>query len=274
MKVFISWSGDKSRKAARAFFDWLPLVVNAVDPFMSENIEPGWRGLDAIAEELAGSRFGIICLTKENWQRPWVNFEAGALSREVAKVHVVPLLMDLEHVDASGPLAQFQWIKPVQGDVKRLVETINGITERPLREVQLNTAFETWWPRLEGHLTPLRMPSSAAPGRDVTSMTEEILGILRSTYGGGGRLVARPGIHFKHVGRNSTGRRAFKISLEDEARSLGCDVYEDGQDQARGMYVFASDSARIMTLMGRVPTLLENAKLAPSEAEFSVLGVS
>jgi hypothetical protein len=268
MRVFISWAGDKSRKAARALFTWLPLVINAIEPFMSEKIDPGGRGLDEIADALAGSRFGIICLTRENWERPWVNFEAGALSKEVGKTRVVPLLVDLEHLDASGPLAQFQWIKPFEGDVKRLIETINRITDKPLREGQLDIAFDTLWPRLDRDLAPLRVSSSTAPARDVGSMVAEVSGILRNEHRRGGSFVARPGIHFKHVGLNSVARRAFKIGLEDEARGLGCEVYEDGQDAARGLYVLASDAARLMTLMTRIPALLEKAKLSASETEF------
>lgn len=50
MKIFISWSGTRSRAMAVALRNWLPDVVQAFKPFMSEeDIEKGRRGLDVIA---------------------------------------------------------------------------------------------------------------------------------------------------------------------------------------------------------------------------------
>ena len=41
-KVFISWSGDRSRKIGEALRDWLPDVLPLVDAFLStEDIEKG-----------------------------------------------------------------------------------------------------------------------------------------------------------------------------------------------------------------------------------------
>ena len=75
MKIFISWSGERSKLAAAAFHEWLPLVLHYADPWMSEmDIESGSRGLKRISEELDGRNFGIICLTAENLRAPWIKF--------------------------------------------------------------------------------------------------------------------------------------------------------------------------------------------------------
>jgi len=79
MRVFISWSGEPSRSVAQALRDWPPMVVQHVEPWMSdEDIESGGRWNDQIAAELEQADYGIICLTSTNLDRPWLLFEADA----------------------------------------------------------------------------------------------------------------------------------------------------------------------------------------------------
>lgn len=35
MKVFISWSGNKSHKVAMIFREWLPSVIQSLEPYVS-----------------------------------------------------------------------------------------------------------------------------------------------------------------------------------------------------------------------------------------------
>src|SRR5688572_18638179 len=110
MKVFISWSGERSKAVAVALREWLPDVIQSVHPWLSsEDIDAGLRWNDEVTRELSQTRFGIICLTAENQTAPWILFEAGALAKTIEKTHVVPYLIGLEPTDVQrGPLAQFQ----------------------------------------------------------------------------------------------------------------------------------------------------------------------
>src|SRR5438045_1936561 len=109
MKVFISWSGTRSRDVAESLHEWLPYVINAVEPWLSSaDIEKGARWALDLAQELESTSVAVICLTKENLNAPWILFEAGALSKTVGKSFVCPYLFGLDRIDLTGPLLQFQ----------------------------------------------------------------------------------------------------------------------------------------------------------------------
>ena len=109
MKVFLSWSGHKSHQVALVFRDWLPSVIQSITPYVSsEDIDKGARWSTDIAKELEDSSFGILCVTKENLEAPWLLFEAGALSKMMDKASVCPFIFDLKRAEVKGPILQFQ----------------------------------------------------------------------------------------------------------------------------------------------------------------------
>ncbi len=82
MKIFVSWSGDRSQALAQALRDWLPMVLHYAEPRLSQlDIAAGDRWANEVANELEASKFGIICITRENIIAPWILFEAGALAK-------------------------------------------------------------------------------------------------------------------------------------------------------------------------------------------------
>jgi hypothetical protein len=150
-KVFISWSGDLSKKLAEEVRLWLPGVLQFVKPYFTPNdIEKGTRWSTDIASELESSNAGIICLTKDNLNKPWILFEAGALSKNFGKANVCTILFNLDSSDFSGPLTSFQATKFEKADFKKLLVTVNNTGgESKLETAVLNDVFEMWWPKLE-----------------------------------------------------------------------------------------------------------------------------
>ncbi|HXF38931.1 MAG TPA: TIR domain-containing protein [Blastocatellia bacterium] len=183
MKVFLSWSGERSRAIAEALREWIPNVIQAVQPWMSaEDIDKGLRWSSEVAIELEQTRFGIICITPENLGEPWILFEAGALSKLLDKSFVCPFLFGLEPTDVKGPLIQFQATRAEKADVKKLILTLNRAqSDSALSTEKLENAFEHWWPELEKALNRVPVPVGKPKAtREVREMVEEILEIVRA----------------------------------------------------------------------------------------------
>lgn len=109
IEVFVSWSGSRAKTIARSLKDWIPCVLQSVRPWMSEDdLDAGSRWQVELAKKLEQVNFGIICLTPETVNTPWVIFEAGALSKTLNNTFLLPYLI---HVDAGtlegSPLNQF-----------------------------------------------------------------------------------------------------------------------------------------------------------------------
>ena len=193
MKVFLSWSGDLSLKVAQIFRDWLPSVIQIVEPYVSaEDIDKGTRWSTDIAKELEASAFGILCVTRKNADAPWLNFEAGALSRQIDKSKVSPFLFDLKRSELKGPILQFQSTILKKDDIKKLLYSINNsCDESTLEESRLGSIFDVWWPKLEEQLSSLLSESHQSSQQkdkhvknkdeDASSeIIEEILNLVRT----------------------------------------------------------------------------------------------
>lgn len=189
MKVFISWSGERSRKAAEILKGWLPAVIQAVKPYFTpEDIEKGARWKDEMSKELEQSSVGIICLTRANLQAPWLMFEAGALAKSIEKSRVIPLLFGVKPLDLQGPLLQFQAASFKQDDIKRVMKTINTALGKAALDSQvLDSVFEKWWPELEAqvrHVMGAGDPEQEGELRTDREILEEILEICRTEFYG------------------------------------------------------------------------------------------
>lgn len=183
MDVFISWSGERSRRAAEALRAWLPKVINVLKPWMSAtDIDKGTRWSTDVAGRLEQSKLGIICLTPGNLHSDWILFEAGALSKTLLNTYVCPLLIGLQPADVKGPLAQFQATRATKEEIRQLLKTINSaLGDQSLPEIHFNEAFDVWWPKLEEQFQklPADKEEEVSP-RDQREILEEILALVRN----------------------------------------------------------------------------------------------
>lgn len=182
MRIFISWSGDLARQVAEALRDWLPVLFDGIDPWMSAaDIDAGQRGLNEIEESLATAKFGIIVLTRQNQGTPWINFEAGALSRALddAEHRVAPLIVDGRISDVTGPIAQFQVnLMNERGifNIVRSIAAVHGETAAAAVQARFDLSWQTLWEQLqEIEQEPATEEAPAQPDRPSSDILEEIL---------------------------------------------------------------------------------------------------
>ncbi len=184
--VFISWSGTLSKRIAYIVQDWIATTVQLAIPFVSDkDIDAGDRGLVEIEENLNKIRVGIICLTAENQNSPWLNFEAGALSKKLGeKSWVAPLLFDIGTAQVRYPMAQFQLNDFSEEGVASVARTVNKAMEKPVNAEKLSSALRLTWPDLASKIEAIRSEGSQQvlveePTRSTDEMFEEIIVAVR-----------------------------------------------------------------------------------------------
>jgi len=144
------------------------------------DIAAGERWGTEVAKELEGSNFGIICVTRENVSAPWILFEAGALAKLMQEGRVIPLLLDIEFKDISGPLAQFQAKKVEKSGLNDVITSINRIATHPVPDERTARLFDSLWPQFEARVAAIPKPTTPAKSnRPQHEVLEELVASVR-----------------------------------------------------------------------------------------------
>lgn len=151
MEVLLSWSKPQSKAISTCFHTWIPQVIAGSKTWMSDkDINKGNVWLEELHAKLETSNFCVIVVTPENYQSPWIYFEAGAVSK-LKKGLVLPYLVHVDPSDLAGnPLTLiYQCTEATEEDTWRLVKSINAALSQPNREPYLKLAFDKYWPELQ-----------------------------------------------------------------------------------------------------------------------------
>lgn len=186
MKVFVSWSGDLSKKVAQELKKWLPCIIQSIHVFYSpDDIEKGENWDSKISAELSECNYGIVCLTAENTNAPWINFEAGAIAKTLES-KVSALMVDIKPSEIQGPLKRYQATKLEKDDVWQLISDINKVIDNPLSSEVLESTFNAIWDSMYGAIKKAideYQPSKKNSAEDVkvkeSEAVEEILQLVR-----------------------------------------------------------------------------------------------
>jgi len=226
-KVFISWSGPLSHKLAEALRNWLPSALQFVKPYFSpEDIEKGAKWNSEISKELESSNIGIICLTRDNTEKPWILFEAGALSKSLEKGRVCTLLFDVDTSDVKGPLTSFQGTRFQREDFKRLVSVINAAGgESRLEPAVLDGVFDMWWPKLEAEIAAILKAGDKVEKKDRRSERDILEELLELSRMNSSRSM-RPRLPERAFAEIIDALEELQFVLEHEQGSIGLQIFK------------------------------------------------
>jgi hypothetical protein len=251
MKLFISWSGETSRNLALLLREWLPQVVLAVKPFVSsEDIEKGARWSSEIAAELNDTSQGLVIVTRENQNSPWLNFEAGALSKFAGIARVRTLLWDLSNADIYGPLSVFQSTRINDAeDMQRMIRGLNDAADVPVTEGTIQKVFERSWPYLRDDLGTVKESSDVAEEtvRPIEGMIEEILERIRELQRNASVEPMEAWERDLLYGASPDSLGGFKVGDSVTHKKLGRGVIQDKRNNGL-MVDFAQSGPRYFSL--------------------------
>lgn len=183
MTVFISWSGDRSKAVAHVFKKHLEYVIQGLPTFMSDkDIASGTQWFQEINDRLREATFGIVCVTPENLERPWLSFEAGALGNQAERSRVVPVVFGMVKDNLPSPLNGFNAVDLNEDGFLRLVQSIHEARKVPTKWAIVEASAHRLWPDIEADLQAIPTPAehvAAPPGFDMEGAIKEMRGLLR-----------------------------------------------------------------------------------------------
>jgi hypothetical protein len=152
---------------AAALKEALPCLIPTIEVFMSErDIAKGSDGNAVIHEKLVAASFGVVCVTPDNLERPWLNYETGALAARLGG-RTSPFLLKVPSESLLGtPLSRLQWAR-VEDEPSGyiLVQSINGSVEGDavIPEPTLRRLFEKFYPDLKKDLLAIEVAKVPQP---------------------------------------------------------------------------------------------------------------
>lgn len=157
MKIFLSWSKEKSKKLAEATKNFLQGMFRDSVSFWisSDSISYGSRHLIDINQALKECDKCIAFLTKDNYNSPWIMYETGAIAGKndfnatYEKNTIVPIVFDeglKEHKSLKElPLNQFQMLFYDKESFRKLIIQINEEVKEFSNIELLNNQFDLNW---------------------------------------------------------------------------------------------------------------------------------
>jgi hypothetical protein len=185
MNIFISWSGITSMQIAEKLKNLISQVIQTAKPYYSPDMDKGINWQAELNQKLSECVVGLICLTTDNTEKPWILFEAGALSNRFDSSKVCSIVFGLKKSDVTRPLSNFQLTEFERSDFLKLMKSINSsLGTLSIEENVLTTSFNAFYPKFEEEVTEIlseagKEKTETKPGRTDKDILEEILDLVR-----------------------------------------------------------------------------------------------
>jgi hypothetical protein len=168
MSIFICWSGKRSKRVADAVKTLLCETLSE-EVFISDDLEKGTTWFEFITKQLRTSTAGIVCLTAENLDSPWLHFEAGALASHFAQAdttnpslvsdqpgRLFTLLHKVTAAELKGPISAYQATSTTRQEMSKLVSDLARILAKDKNAV--NVVCDEKWTIFQKQIDKLTIP--------------------------------------------------------------------------------------------------------------------
>lgn len=253
MKIFISWSGKRSRAVAEALSNWLQRVIQAAEPFYTPQMEKGVKWSNEIDDALEGTRFAIVCLTPDNLNSTWIHYETGALSKTKDAV-IWTFLHGLTAGDVPQPLGKFQHTLAEKADVLKLLHSINArlreVGTGAIKDGLLDEIFEETWSKLEIRLKEAEKLSDKTDKnsgdktdkvREEKDVLNEILEMVRNQQ----RQLNTIEKRWERESSQTLGKRLSKVEDKSNLQSVHQQIIEESPGLKEIIVYFTSKDSRL-----------------------------
>ncbi len=213
-KVFISWSMPRAGGVAKGFKALLDMVLPEYEAFLSSDIPSGTDWWPKLRQSLEDPTTGVVFLTPENRENPWLNFEAGALANSPAGKVMPILCFGLEETSLGPPMSAFQARRCDRDGIERLLCDLNEAVERERRrdkahvEKQVKAFWKDFEEALEAANLQPRQRSRPRRRRALTICSRKCCFTRGKSAGGSvGRPMTRDGRRAGGAGNASSPQR-------------------------------------------------------------------
>ncbi|MEM6326361.1 MAG: toll/interleukin-1 receptor domain-containing protein [Bacteroidota bacterium] len=217
--VFISWSGARALRIARALAEHIEDLLN-VETFISPNIPKGEEWNNAVHSAIRDCAAGVIIVTPENKEAPWLLYEAGAIKTAQAGTgRTKTLFVGWQPADYTGPLEAFQGTQTEREDFYQLLKDLNTSCGNVTTQDALSRRFERVWPTVEAvfrRAEAMESPAYISVDKVNSDLISNLIDEMRSIREDIGNITIKPAVH--EISQAATLAAATEAKTDDLIR--------------------------------------------------------